>query len=960
MAVARAPHEENWIETLADLPTEKARRSFLRAKGWLHVPAANARLYDEVVRLARVDLNRAARLAHAARWLADKINDDACRALSFRATGHVLHLSGRHMQALRCYENALRIYQRLHREIDVGRTYSGALHTLIYLGKYAKATSWAGKARTILQRHHDRLRVARLDLNLGNILYRQDRPEEALRLYLRAYREFQRAGEPQDFAIALRNLSVCYITLGQFARALAVYRRARSYCERRNMPLLVAETDYNIAYLHYLRGQYTLAMQMYEVARQRCQETGDDYHKALCDLDESELYLEINLFEDGLRLAQRAFSAFEALGMRYEAAKALTNLALAHMYRGSNEIALGILRRARKLFVQEKNRAWSAMVDLYEGTVLYRSRNYSKSRWLCQAALTFFKQSGLPARSALCRLLLARLDLQLGELKSAQKACLAALRLLRGAETPALDYRAWFVLGQIQEGLGQGERAIRSYKKAHRKLESLRSQLLPHAKIAFLEDKALLYENVVRLCLVHPTLTRREAAFSYIEQAKSRSLSDLIAFRADTLSGSSGQSNKPIRQVRDLRQELTWVYKSVECEETPLSGRPSHAIRRLRRRACDLEHQISKLIPHLWVGDEDFANLQGAKTISLTDIRSALPEDTLLLEYYAAGGMMYVVLIGRDLLEIVPLAPVSQIHQQFLFLQLQLSKFRLGMEYLRMFAELLRSATEAHLRALYTDLISPVRSRLSSRRLVIVPHDFLHCLPFHALFDGSEYLIDQFSVSYAPSASVYYLCCNKKSTNQEQSLVMGVPDVRAPHIYDEVKAVAATLPEAQVFLGPDATVDRLRRYGRTSRFLHIATHARFWAENPMFSSIRLGDVDLSVFDLYDFHLASELLTVSGCGTGLNVVTGGDELLGLVRGFFYAGVQAVLVTLWDVNDQSTTDFMKCFYRKMTHMADKAQAMKEAVQEVRRTYPDVYHWAPFVLIGKFAQPKGLADS
>jgi len=842
----------------------------------------------------------------------------------------------------------------------VGRTYSGGLHTLIYLGKYARATSWARKARTIFQRHHDRLRVARLDLNLGNILYRQDRAEKALLLYLRAYREFQRRGEPQDFAIALRNLTVCYITLGQFARALAVYRRARSYCERSKMPLLVAEADYNIAYLHYLRGHYTLAMQMYEVARQRCQETGDDYHKALCDLDESELYLEINLFEDGLRLAQRAFSAFEVLRMRYEAAKALTNVGLAHMYRGNSKTALGTLRRARILFAQEHNLVWSATVNLYQGTVLYRSKNYSRSRKLCQAALRFFKQSGLPVRSALCGLLLARLDLQLGEVESARQTCLAVLRQLRSAATPALDYQAWFVLGQVQEVLGQEERAIRSYKNAQRKLESLRNQLLPHAKIAFLQDKLLLYENLVRLCLEHPTLRRREAAFSYIEQAKSRSLSDLIAFRANILSGPSGQTNKSMRQASDLRQELNWVYKSIELEETPQSGSSMVATRHLRKRARNLEHQISELLPHLWVADEDFANLQSAKIVSLAEIQATLPDDTLLLEYYAARGRMYVVLIGRDLLEIVPLAPLSQIHQQFLFLQFQLSKFHLGMKYLQTFDELVRSATVAHLRALYTDLISPIRDRLSSGHLVIVPHGFLHCLPFHALFDGTQFLIDQFSVSYAPSATVYYLCCNKKSPPHEESLVMGVPDVRAPYIQHEVRAVASTLPGAQILLGPEATVERLRRYGRTSRFLHIATHAEFRADNPMFSSIQLGDARLSVFDLYDLQLGSELVTVSGCGTGLNLVVGGDELLGLVRGLFYAGVQAVLVTLWDVNDQSTADFMKCFYRKMALRADKAHALREAMQELRQNYPDVYHWAPFILIGKFARPEAFSDS
>jgi CHAT domain-containing protein len=93
------------------------------------------------------------------------------------------------------------------------------------------------------------------------------------------------------------------------------------------------------------------------------------------------------------------------------------------------------------------------------------------------------------------------------------------------------------------------------------------------------------------------------------------------------------------------------------------------------------------------------------------------------------------------------------------------------------------------------------------------------------------------------------------------------------------------------------------------------------------------------------------VTLSGCGTGLNVVVGGDELLGLVRGLLYAGTSAVLVTLWDVNDATTASFMKSFYAALGSTANKADALRTAMRHVRETHPHPYHWAPFVLIGKY---------
>ena len=108
---------------------------------------------------------------------------------------------------------------------------------------------------------------------------------------------------------------------------------------------------------------------------------------------------------------------------------------------------------------------------------------------------------------------------------------------------------------------------------------------------------------------------------------------------------------------------------------------------------------------------------------------------------------------------------------------------------------------------------------------------------------------------------------------------------------------------------------------------------------------------MSLFDLYQLDLPCELVTLSGCGTGLNMVVGGDELLGLVRGLLYAGARGVLVTLWDVNDESTAEFMKVFYEALRANGNKAAAMQEAMAEIRRRYAHPYYWAPFLLVGKY---------
>src|SRR5438034_429168 len=114
------------------------------------------------------------------------------------------------------------------------------------------------------------------------------------------------------------------------------------------MDRLVAEADYNIAYLHFLKGDYLQAIDLYRQARTYSKQAGDDYHVSRCDLDQSEVYLALNLISEGLQLAERAARGFSRLGMNYEHAKALTLVAIACGRRRQNVQALHLFSRARR------------------------------------------------------------------------------------------------------------------------------------------------------------------------------------------------------------------------------------------------------------------------------------------------------------------------------------------------------------------------------------------------------------------------------------------------------------------------------------------------------------------------------------------------------------------------------------------------------------------------------------
>ena len=118
----------------------------------------------------------------------------------------------------------------------------------------------------------------------------------------------------------------------------------------------------------------------------------------------------------------------------------------------------------------------------------------------------------------------------------------------------------------------------------------------------------------------------------------------------------------------------------------------------------------------------------------------------------------------------------------------------------------------------------------------------------------------------------------------------------------------------------------------------------------MFSSLKLGDTWLNLFDIFNLQLGSELTVLSACETGMSAVWEGDELLGLARGFLYAGTPSLLVSLWTVNDRSTAKLMRRFYEGLNRNLSKSRALQEAVLAVKAELPHPYYWAPFVLMGR----------
>jgi len=282
------------------------------------------------------------------------------------------------------------------------------------------------------------------------------------------------------------------------------------------------------------------------------------------------------------------------------------------------------------------------------------------------------------------------------------------------------------------------------------------------------------------------------------------------------------------------------------------------------------------------------------------------------------------------------------------------AKFGLGDDYVRAHADTMLVQAEDLLSELYAELIDRVADELvDAQRLIIVPHGLLHYLPFHALMDPSGTpLVERVEISYAPSAGVLASCYERPALPEGRGrrVLFGVPNEAIPQVQREIDALTDLFGPTRVFAGEAATEQVFRHFAPEADIIHLASHAVFREDNPLFSAIQLADSWLSLNDLYSLRLHASLVTLSACETGLSQVLAGDELVGLARGLFQAGTASVVVSLWAVNDESTASLMERFYRYLEEGFGPAAAMRAAQTELRQVSPHPYHWAPFLVIGR----------
>ncbi|MCB0112315.1 MAG: CHAT domain-containing protein, partial [Caldilineaceae bacterium] len=248
---------------------------------------------------------------------------------------------------------------------------------------------------------------------------------------------------------------------------------------------------------------------------------------------------------------------------------------------------------------------------------------------------------------------------------------------------------------------------------------------------------------------------------------------------------------------------------------------------------------------------------------------------------------------------------------------------------------------------------------------IIAPHGVLHYLPFAALRDGAseQYLVEAYTISYVPSVGVMPVLLANRNPNYHQALALGNPDNSLPYTEAEANAVAQ-IYTTTLLLNEAATEQQIHETAANFDLLHIAAHGEMTPYDPLQSNLVLApsnagdercvaghcDGALTVGEVFGLKLANaNLVVLSACKTDVGAQSTGDEVIGLTRGFLYAGAPTVITTLWNIADVSTATLMAAFHRHWRDGDSAAQALRAAQLETMQDHPHPAAWAAFLVNG-----------
>jgi CHAT domain-containing protein/tetratricopeptide (TPR) repeat protein len=928
-------------------------------------------------------------------------------------------------------------------------------------GQYAEAAVHAGRALALREAllggmHPETARCLNLLGELNQVQGNFAQAEPLLRRGL-AIREETLGKTHPDVAQSLNALATLYKVQGEYAQAEPLVERALAIREEtlgKNHPD-VAQSLNTLANLSRVQGMYGRAEPLYVRALAIREEAFGKNHAVVAGSlnNLASLYLEQGMYDRAVPLYTRGLAVAEAaLGKSHPTtSQLLSNLAT--VYREQKLYGQAGLLYERAFAIVEKTfgkkhlhvaQALTNMAVLAMDQGLYGRAQPLSERGLAVAEEALGKNH--PETAAALNTLAGIYRAQ-GRYALAEPLYERALSIREGALGPSHPEVALTLneLAVLRLAQGREDEAVSLFTRAF----SLSELRLRHEALGFSEVRLaslLQYlrmdeERLYALVRAHPDNARvRQLALGAALLLKGRSVEETAHISRAVYQSLGEGEHETFARLRGLRTQLATLSFQGPGALSPLAYQ--QRLQELDEQGNALEGELAKRSAPL----RALATLPPLPDIA-GRVAAALPPEGALIEFIAyedrplvprAGApgarpsqalrYLALVLLPDATIRVRDLGPAAPIDAAAARLRDALAS---------------RSATfQPAAEALYRLVFQPLEPLLGkAHRLFLSPDGPLALVPFAALHDGHQFLVETFEFTSVtsgkdllpraqapvPAASIVVLADpdfsasppvmaqasarTGRSSTASRSFSWGraEPSRRAealsplPGTRQEAESIQRMLPQAQLFLGPDASKERLLNLAPPG-ILHLATHGFFLGDSPASPRARavghfgaLGE-DLpapgppdpllrsglvlagasapapggsgapapawertlvTALELAGLNLwGTQLVVLSACDTGRGGIKLGQGVYGLRRAFMVAGAETVVMSLWKVNDDTTQQLMEAYYRNLLAGQGRSAALREAMRWLRTLHPHPYHWAPFIVLGQDAPLRALS--
>ncbi|NWF89802.1 MAG: CHAT domain-containing protein [Ignavibacteriaceae bacterium] len=800
--------------------------------------------------------------------------------------------------------------------------------SLTFTNQLVDAKNYYIKSYDSYKKLGNSVRLALISHNLGKLYMNFFNYQSSIKYFEEG---IQFAGDDiRAQALNLVGLGDVYANLANYSKSLKYYREAQKLSNEIKDNALNSEISTGLGALNFNLSNYSNAKFYYEYALEIQKYSSNNYASADVLHKLALTYLRTDSFSLAEKYFNQAIELAFKSGNDYAAVQSYGDLSELHLSRNQISKAVDCLFKAKKL--AQKN-GWDYLVAeqaLLEGDIENTKNSF----------------------------------------QHAQSNYKLALKLSKELNDVNLQIAAYSSLGNLFYKHGFIDAAKSFYESGISLVEKVSKPLFDEneIQISYFNSRRSLYDSYAKLLLDQKKFSD---AFLIIDKSRSRNtIQNLLNLKLTTLSADTAKI--------ELLYELDWMINSgIYNQQTTDS---------LIRDFTSLKNYLSNKYPNLK------HLVQNEQSNQIYELQKCLHAKENFISIYSTDAKSYLFLITKNDFKCIEI-PLNDKNLESLVSSISpyfdkdsREKYFFNKD---LFAFNSKSAFE-----LFNRILKPVLSNIPlNERLVISPSKELLTIPFEFLvtnyqsnqsnfnYADKKFLIEDYAVSYIPSASLFVNQIRNNLSSSHKILVLGNPaidnqsedfaerrelledDVNFPrsltllplkYSEDEVAAIGSIIKTDHVFLSRDATETNFKDNAELSKIIHLSTHSMLFNKQPLifFSNFydRENDGFLETSEIIQLRLNSDLVVLSSCSSGLGKIDESEGIIGMTKALFEAGVKSTLVSLWEVNDKYTSYLMSYFYKNLKDGKDKVEALRLAKLEfIKKISPNPYFWAAFVITG-----------